>query len=140
MTTVALLRIVQGLHGMYVDKVAAMVFGLVIPPEIGLIQVFAISAPLVAIQAPGLIMALPAVVAGLAGQNPVVTNEICLMVWRNSLSLMAVIAFPYIHPGIFLVCHLCSKRHLLEIHKGTSQKHNHCKDLFHRRLLSKNHS
>lgn len=85
-------------------------------------------------------MAFSTVVARLAGQHTVMPNEISLMIGGNTLTFVAVIAFPDRHPCIFLVCHLLRKRYLLEIQQRASQKRNHHKDLFHRFPLSRNHS
>lgn len=137
---VALLRIVQSFDGMNVDEIAAVAFGLVIPPEVGLAQILSASSTLMAIQTPGLVMALSAVVARLAGEDTVMPNKISLMIGGNSLTLVAVIAFPDRHSCIFLVCHFLCKRYLLEIQQCASQKCNHHKNFLHRFPLSKNHS
>ena len=108
--TVALLRVIHRLYGMNTDEVATMVLGLVIPTGVGQVQVFTRPSTLMAIQAPSLIMAFSAVVAGFAGQNPVMPHEISFVIRGDSFPLVAVITFLDCHPRVFLVCHLLRKR------------------------------
>jgi hypothetical protein len=65
---VALLLVVLGLNWMEADPVAAVALWMRVPAEVLFFEIGAVQqAPLVAIKAPGLIVALAAVVAGLAG-------------------------------------------------------------------------
>ena len=84
MATIALLRIILGLDRVNADEVTAMALGFVIATGVALCQVVARAAALVAIETPFLLMALAAVVAGLAGKNPVSTDEIRIMVGGNT--------------------------------------------------------
>lgn len=74
-----------------------------------------------AVKTPGMIMALVAIVSGLAGKKTVISEKISIMVGRNAFPFVAVIAVLDCHFGIFLVSNLLCKRQLLEIHQDASQ-------------------
>lgn len=67
MATIALLRIVQRLDRVNGNKITTMTLGFVITPEVFLRKIITGTAALVAIKTPLLLMALAAVVAGIAG-------------------------------------------------------------------------
>lgn len=78
---VALLLVVLRLHRMDADEVAAMALGMGIAAEVLFFEIGAAQqATLVTVETPGLIMALAAVIAGLAGQYAVSPHKIGIMV------------------------------------------------------------
>jgi len=80
-TAVALLRIILRLDRMDTDPVAAMALWMRVTAKVLFFQIGAAQqAPLMAIEAPGLVVALAAVAAGFAGQYPVTTHKIGIMV------------------------------------------------------------
>jgi len=115
MAAITSLWIVQSLDRVQGDEIAAVAFGQVIPTEAALRKGIRRTATFVAIKTPLLVVALVAVVAGTTGQNPVPPQEISIVVGRDSLRLMAGIAFPDRHLFVFGVgCFLVSIRLLLE--------------------------
>jgi hypothetical protein len=56
-----------------------------------------------AIETPGLIVALAAVIAVFTGQHLVIANKIGIMVWRHTFAFMAGVALTYLHFGVFSV-------------------------------------
>ena len=78
---VALLLVVLRLYRMDADEVAAMALWMRVPAEVLFFGIGAVQhTPLMAIETPGLVMALAAVAAGLARQNPVAAHKIGIMV------------------------------------------------------------
>jgi len=77
------------------------------------------------VQAPFLLMALVAVVAGLHGEHTVAAEEIGIVVGRNAFTFMAVIALFDRHFRILSMRYLFCVRLLLETHQGASQNRNH---------------
>ena len=108
-----------------------MALWLVVTPEVFLRKIITRTAPLMTVQAPFLLMALAAVVAGLARQYPVTTYEIGVVVESYAFALVAVIALLDLHCCILFMRYLFCVRLLLEIHQGASQKRNYEKELFH---------
>jgi predicted membrane-bound dolichyl-phosphate-mannose-protein mannosyltransferase len=101
-----------------------MALGLVIPSGVFLCKVITGTATLVAVKTPLLLMALATVVAGLAGQNPVATHEIRIMVKCNTFRLMAGVAFLDCHVLVFsVVCLLFGVRLLLEADKSKTENY-----------------
>ena len=94
MTTIALLWVVCRLDRVDGDKIAAMALGREITLGGVLRKIIAGTCALVAIKTPLLLMALVAVAAGLAGQNPVTSYEIRIMIDCNAFRLMTGVAFP----------------------------------------------
>lgn len=80
MAAVAGLRVVQGLYRMDADKITPVAFGFIVAPEITSGRIGAVPAALMAIQTPGLLVALTAVIACLARQNAMSAYEVCVMV------------------------------------------------------------
>ena len=70
----------MGFHGVNIDEVATMALGLVIMPEVLPRKIITCAAALMTVQAPFMLMALVAVIAGLAGQNSVAADEISIMI------------------------------------------------------------
>ena len=108
-----------------------MALWLVVTPEVFLRKIITRTAPLMTVQAPFLLMALAAVVAGLAGQYPMTAHEVCVVVERYAFTLMALIALLECHCCILFMRYLCCVSLLLEIHQGASQKRYYEKELFH---------
>jgi hypothetical protein len=82
-------------------------------------------------------MALAAVVAGLAGQYPVATHEIRIVVYRYSLGLMAGVTLPDRHVFVFGMSRLLfGIRLLLEADKSKTENRKNYNYLFHVCLLS----
>ena len=80
MATIALLRIALRFDRVDGNKVTAMALGLVIATGVFNQKIVAGTAAFVAIKTPLLLMALAAVVACLAGENPVTTDKIRIVV------------------------------------------------------------
>jgi prepilin-type processing-associated H-X9-DG protein len=75
-----------------------------------------------AIKTPFLFMALTAIIAGFAGQNPVTAYKIGIMVQCNTFRLMAGVAFLDGHVLIFsMVCFFIGVRLLLEADKSKTE-------------------
>ena len=78
---VALLLVVLGLYRMDTDPVAAMALWMRVAAKVLFFQIGAVQqASLMAIETPGLVVALTAVVAGLAGQYTVSPQKVGIMV------------------------------------------------------------
>lgn len=122
MAAIALLWVILGLHGVNADEITAMALGFGISPEVFLRQIVTISTTLMAVETPFLLMALTAVVSGLACQHTMAAYKIGIVIWSYAFGFVTVIALFDFHPGIFFVRHLFCVRQLLEIHQGASQK------------------
>jgi hypothetical protein len=102
MAAVALLLVVLGLYRMDADPVAAMALGMRIAPKVLFFQIGAVQqATLVAIKTPGLIVALGAVVADLAGKYAMFPRKIGIMVGCYPFALVAGVALTDLHFGVF---------------------------------------
>jgi hypothetical protein len=108
--TVTLLWIVLGLDGMDADKVAAMAPGFVVAPEVSGRKIGPIASALMAIEAPGLLMTLAAVIARPAGKNAMSANEVGIMVERYTFGLMTGRAFLKLHLRILFMRMLAVSR------------------------------
>ena len=128
---VARLRVVLGLYRVDVYKVTAVAPGRKVLAKVLFGRVGAVSAALMAIKAPGLVMALVAVIAGFPGKDTMPSHKVGIMIGRNPLPLMAIIAVLDGHGGVFLMRHLLCISLLLEIHQGASQKRNYENNLSH---------
>ena len=104
MTAGALLLVVLGLNRMDADEVAAMAPGMGVTAEVLFFEVGTVQqSTLVAIKAPGLVVALAAVVAGFAGQHPVPTDKIGIMVGCYAFALMTGVTLTNLHFGVVRV-------------------------------------
>ena len=97
MTAGARLRVGCGLYRVDVYKVAAMALGLVVTSKVPYGKVGTVAAALMAIKAPGLVMALIAVIPGLPGKDPMSSNKVGIMIGRNPFALVAGITLLYCH-------------------------------------------
>jgi hypothetical protein len=128
---VARLRVVLGLYRVDIYKVAAMALGLKVPSKVFFVKYRAVSAALMAIKAPGLVMALITVISGFACKDAVSSHKVGIMIGRNPFALVAGITLLDRHRSVILMRHLLCIRLLLEIHQGASQKRNYENNLFH---------
>ncbi len=130
--TSACLRIILCLERVQCKEVAAVAFGLIIPSKILGSEIHACPTALMTVQAPGLLVAFLAVVAGLACHNPVAAHPVGVVVQAHTFAIMAGVAILDFHGGVLGVSgFLFSIRLLLEIHQSASQKRNYEKYLFH---------
>src|SRR5574340_1259740 len=88
------LRPACGLNGVDVYEVAAMALWLKIPPEVPLGEIGTVPPALMAIKAPGLVMALAAVISGFACKHAMFSDEVRVVIWRKPFPLMAGITLP----------------------------------------------
>jgi len=101
---VTLLLVVLCLYRVDADEITAMALGMRVAAKILFFQIGAIQqAALMAIETPGLIMTLAAVISCLTGQYPVPTHKVGIMVGCHAFALMAGVALTDIHFGIFRV-------------------------------------
>jgi hypothetical protein len=114
-----------------VYKVAPMALWLKVPSKVPLGKVGAVAAALMAIKAPGLVVALVAIIAGLAGKHAMFSDKVSIMIGRNPFALVTGITLLDCHGNIILVRHLLCKGLLREIHQDTSKKRKHENNLFH---------
>ena len=119
MAAVAGLRIVQRLDGMDVDKIAAVTLGYIVPTEGGHGKVRVDAAPLVAVEAEGLIVALGAVVVRPCLPRSMAAHPVTVVVGRYPFSLVAAVALRKLHFGVFFMWLFLSRR-LLDIQGATS--------------------
>jgi hypothetical protein len=137
MAAIALLLIALCLQGVDGNKVAAMSIGSVIAPGVSLRQVVTRAAAFVAIKTPLLIMALGAVVTGIACQYPVSTYKVGIMVEGDTFGFMAGVAFAYRRVFKFgMRCLLFGIRLLLEADKSKAKNCNRKNYFLHACLLS----
>jgi len=102
MAAVTLLLVVLRLYRMDTDEVAAVTAGMGIPAKVFFFEIGTVQqATLMAIKTPGLVVALAAVIAGFAGQYPVATDKISIMVGCHAFALMAGAALTNLHFGVF---------------------------------------
>jgi CO dehydrogenase/acetyl-CoA synthase delta subunit len=94
-------------------------------------KVGAVAAALMAIKAPGLVMTLVAIIAGLAGKHAMFSDKVGVMIWRNPFTFVTGIALLDCHRSVILMRHLLCIRLLREIHQDASQKRKHENNLFH---------
>ena len=130
-TADARLRVGRGLYRVDVYKVAAMALWLIVPSKVPLGKVGTVAAALMAIKAPRLLVTLLQLLPGFAGQDTMSSHKVGIMVGRNALSLVAIIALLDGHGGVILMRHLLCISLLLEIHQDASQKRKHENNLFH---------
>jgi len=114
-----------------INKVTPMALWLKVPPKVALGKVGAVAAALMAIKAPGLVMALVAVIACFAGKDAMFSDKIGVMIGRNPFTLVTGITFLDCHGDIILVRHLLCIGQLQETHQDTSKKRKHKNNLFH---------
>jgi hypothetical protein len=101
---VALLLVVLGLDRMNADEVTAMALWMRVTTKVLFIEIGAVQqSPLMAIQTPGLIVALVTVIADLGRQQPVTMYKISIVVGRNPFALMTGVALTNLHFGVFSV-------------------------------------
>lgn len=82
MAAVALLLVVLRLYRVDADEIAAVTLWMRITAEVTFFKIGTVQqSPLVAIKAPGLVMALVTVIAGLGGQHAMPTHKIGIMIW-----------------------------------------------------------
>lgn len=112
MTAVAALGVIQGLDRVDAQEVRAVVLGDVVALEGTSGQVPLNAAAGVAVETPGLGVALGAVAARLARQNPVTTHPVAVMVRSDAFSLVTAGAVGKRSRRILLVGHLLGKGHL----------------------------
>jgi len=137
MAAITLLRVALRLDRVNGNKVTAMAFWCVIALEGVPCQINTGTTALVAIKAPLLLMALTAIVAGLAGQDPVAADEIRIMVDCNAFRLMAGVALPDRHVFIFgMIGLLFGIGLLLEADKSKTKNCKNKSYFFHPCLLS----
>lgn len=89
---VAQLRVVLGLYRVDIYKVASMALGLKVPSKVPFVKSRTVAAALMAIKAPGLVMALIAVISGFAGKDAMSSHKVGIMIGCNPFALVAVIA------------------------------------------------
>ena len=81
MTAIALLLVVLGLNRMNADKITAVALWMRVTTEVLFFKIGTVQqSTLMAIKAPGLVMALAAVVASLAGEHAMSTDKVGIMV------------------------------------------------------------
>jgi hypothetical protein len=137
MTAVAMLRIVQRLHWMYFQPVAAVTFrrviGLVVPSR----EVRIDPASLMAIEAEVLFVAISAVFLPLVCQQSMAAHPIGIMVWRYTFAFVTGIAVGNLQIGIIfmrLLRGFCLDFLLRLISSGllgngqVSEKHRQCEE------------
>lgn len=130
MATVACLGIILCLDWMDIDEIAAMTFGHIITAEVIHRQVGVYPATLMAIQTVRLVVALGAIIAGLACQGPVTAHPVAIMGGGYTFSLVAAGTLGKLGFGIFLVGLLLSRR-LLHIESRHQQKHTYKQQFLH---------
>jgi len=108
-----------------------MALWLKVPSKVPLGEVGTVTAALMAIKAPGLVMALVAVIAGLAGKHAMFSDKVGVMIRRNPFALVAGITLLDCHRDIILMRHLLCIGQLQETHQDTSKKRKHKNNLFH---------
>ena len=121
---IAVLRIVLRLDRVDADPVAAMGLRFIVAAELALRQITTRAPTIVAVKAPLLIVALGAVVAGLAGQHPVAAEaEILIVVGGDPLGLVAFVAVAQRRVLVFRVRDLLilGVRLLLEAEKSKAK-------------------
>ena len=127
----ATLRVVLGFERMQHAEIAAVALGLIVTAEIRNRQVVARTAPLMAIETPGLLMALFTFSVGLSGYDTMTANPVGVMGERDPFAFVARVAVSDRHGSVILVRRLISVRLLLEMHQGESENCNDEKKLFH---------
>ena len=108
-----------------------MALWLKVASKVPLGKVGAVAAALMAIKAPGLVVALVAVIAGLAGKYAMFSDKVGIMIGRNPFTLVTGITLLNCHRSVILVRHLLCIRQLQETHQDASNKHKHENNLFH---------
>ena len=91
------LRVVQRLQGMDLQPVTAVALGDIIPSIIVGRELRVDAAPLVTVEAVGLVMAFGAVFFALAGEDPMPPQPVCIVIEGNPFRFMAAVALADFH-------------------------------------------